>query len=859
VSSFDKNFFLSAMSDPNVFRIKPYQYIHILNNNTLVTSLLCGPVTFTRKEHEKVVFGPEQMINIPPRNYVQILNPVVRDASRNPVLDADGNYQLRHGYQEIRFSSEKEPLPGVAKEAIFDEPFPLYPGEKVVKRNPLVVVKPDEALLLRAIQDVTIGERTFSAGEEWLFEGPGTYIPRVEVLEAGSVKSYTIRENYALRVRAKRNCVDSKNAKRVAGEEWLVSTVGSYLPSVNEEIVDNVRAQVLTDTKAIRLRANREFVDQYGQTRKAGQEWIVTSEIAETHLPDVAEEFIGEIALTSLNNRQYCVVLDPVGKDGKNQLGRRELRKGECSFFLNPGERLEGGVQNVYVLSEEEALLLTALETFMDGETVRTPGDRWMISGPCDYIPTTQIQVLETRKVIPLDENEGIYIRDLRTGRVRTVMGVSTMLTPYEVLWEKELPTEVEELLQLQGDSRNSSVSTTRRGRDRTRVVSYRAPHNSAVQIYDYKAKKARIVLGPDLVLLGADEEFTVLNLSGGNPKKEAATKSLCLMLGPDFMTDTVTVETSDHARLMLKLSYNWFFDVARGNPEDISKIFAVPDFVGDACKAIASRVRGAVASSSFDAFHRGSSDIIRKAVFGLDKSSGELRKYLRFSSNGLVVSEIDVQSVEPIEQKTRDALQLSVQLAIEITTKSQEATARHESQCEAQIASGRLQIQMIEDEARAEKEKQELLRLRAHTENIQAAGEATAEARAKADAAEIQAKASVERARHSAEAKKIKATAELQQLRKKNANELAEVLSTNELEINRARRMASIEAKKFKDIVDAIGADTIKSIAQAGPEMQAKLLQGLGLKSFMITDGNSPINLFNTASGLVGGAQAQM
>jgi len=39
-----------------------------------------------------------------------------------------------------------------------------------------------------------------------------------------------------------------------------------------------------------------------------------------------------------------------------------------------------------------------------------------------------------------------------------------------------------------------------------------------------------------------------------------------------------------------------------------------------------------------------------------------------------------------------------------------------------------------------------------------------------------------------------------------------------------------------------------------AGPELQAKLLQGLGLKSFLITDGNSPINLFNTAKGLIGG-----
>lgn len=36
-------------------------------------------------------------------------------------------------------------------------------------------------------------------------------------------------------------------------------------------------------------------------------------------------------------------------------------------------------------------------------------------------------------------------------------------------------------------------------------------------------------------------------------------------------------------------------------------------------------------------------------------------------------------------------------------------------------------------------------------------------------------------------------------------------------------------------------------------PLSQVKMLQALGLKSTLITDGNSPINLFNTAQGLLG------
>ena len=48
------------------------------------------------------------------------------------------------------------------------------------------------------------------------------------------------------------------------------------------------------------------------------------------------------------------------------------------------------------------------------------------------------------------------------------------------------------------------------------------------------------------------------------------------------------------------------------------------------------------------------------------------------FPANSLSITSIDIQSVEPVDQRTRDALQKSVQLAIEITTASQEAAAKY-------------------------------------------------------------------------------------------------------------------------------------------------------------------------------------
>jgi len=542
--------------------------------------------------------------------------------------------------------------------------------------------------------------------------------------------------------------------------------------------------------------------------------------------------------------------LDPVDdKTGRNIIGKRELRKGECSFFLKPLERLESGIQNVYVLGAGEALLLRARELFKDGKETRKPGDRWMIFGPCDYVPPVTVEVMMTRKTIPLDENEGIYVRDIKTGTVRSVTGQSYMLSSYETLWEKDVPANVEALLQKEvtRDQKKGGTSASS-SRDKSRVITYRIPHNSAVQIYDYKSKTARVVLGPDLVMLGPDEQFTVNSLSGEVPKKPHAIKSLALLLGPDFMTDLVVVETSDHARLSLKLSYNWQFDFDNKDP---SKIFSVPDFVGDACKAIASRVRGAVARITFDNFHKHSADLIREAVFG--KEGESINNRFVFSQNNLVMTNIDIQSVEPVDSKTRDALQKSVQLAIEITTKSQEATAKHEAERREQQARGKLERQKISDEAAAEQQKTSLLQLQAESAIVEASGQATAEARALAESMSIQGEAAVKQAELAAEAEQIKSASETQQKVAKQTAHITHQRALNSLEITKARDLAQIEADKFKNIIDAVGSDIIEAVATAGPALQVDLLRSLELKSFMVTDGNSPINLFNTAQGLIG------
>ncbi|XP_032460607.1 major vault protein isoform X2 [Phocoena sinus] len=846
-------------TEESIIRIPPYHYIHVLDQNSNVSRVEVGPKTYIRQDNERVLFAPKHMVTIPPRHYCTVTNPVARDAQKAVLFDVTGQVRLRHADLEIRLAQD---------------PFPLYPGEVLEKDiTPLQVVLPNTALHLKALLDFEDknGDKVV-AGDEWLFEGPGTYIPQKEVEVVETIQATIIKQNQALRLRARKECWDREGKERVTGEEWLVRSVGAYLPAVFEEVLDVVDAVILTEKTALHLRARQNFRDFRGVTRRSGEEWLVTTQDTDAHVPDVYEEVMGVVSITTLGPHNYCVILDPVGPDGKNQLGQKRVVK--------PGEKLERGIQNVYVLSEQQGLLLRALRPLEEGEgeekVSHQAGDRWLIRGPLEYVPPAKVEVVEERQAIPLDENEGIYVQDVKTGRVRAVIGSTYMLTQDEVLWEKELPPGVEGLLNKgqdpladRGEKETCKTPRPSAPRNKTHVVSYRVPHNAAVQVYDYREKKARVVFGPELVSLGPEEQFTVLSLSAGRPKCPHARRVLCLLLGPDFFTDIITIETADHARLQLQLAYNWHFELSdRKDPQETAKLFSVPDFVGDACKAIASRVRGAVASVTFDDFHKNSARIIRTAVFGFEtpetKGSDSMalpqpRDRAVFPQNGLVVSSVDVQSVEPVDQRTRDALQRSVQLAIEITTNSQEAAAKHEAQRLEQEARGRLERQKILDQSEAEKARRELLELEALSTAVESTGTAKAEAESRAEAARIEGEGAVLQAKLKAEALAIETEAELQRVKKVRELELIYARAQLELEVSKAQQLAEVEVKKFKQMTEALGPSTIRDLAVAGPEMQVKLLQSLGLKSALITDGSAPINLFNTALGLLGlGSEAQ-
>lgn len=882
-----------------VIRLKPQNFIHILDNITGITRLEVGPKTITLHDHERSASLPQPMIIIPIQHYCIVLNPVLKDESGHPIFDVNNQARLNHGDQEIRFSQE---------------PFPLYPGEiiqeAVTKQR---VIERDKAFHLRAVrdfieeieidgeEDVNIVSRR--SGDEWLLKRSGTYIPRIEVEIIKEVEAIVIKaHNQALHLKARRNFVDHRGNERQAGEEWLIREAGFYLPEVEEEVISIIEAKILTENKALHLKARRTFKDIFGRNRKAGDEWLVTSENAETHISDVHEEIVREVEITTIGSRQWCIVLNPVDELGRPKLGVREIRKGRDSFFLHPGESLEKGIQEVYVLGDKEALLLKALESFNEVENdhliQRQPGDLWMIKGPREYVPNLEVEIVEKRKATPLDKNEGLYIRNIQTGEIKLVRGPQVyLLDPNEELWKKELSYDVWKLLtdkrdpvsersrlhsnvekeydfseqtispqieNIQWDGRSLFNETTEcdeislSPRDETKAITFNVPKNAVVQIHDYKANSSRTVFGTCLVMLEPSEEFTVLSLSGSKPKKPNIIHSLALLLGPDSMTDILEVKTSDHVHLKLTLSYSWEFKVDRNNEEEVGKMFQVIDFVGDACKSIASRIRGSIAKQEYEHFHRNSTGIIREAVFG-QNSDGSIRDEFHIKTNNLVITDIDLKSVDAIDENVARSLAEASKNIAEQTTRKQEAATKQAIEVQEQEARASLERQKINDQNTKENERRILLESAGMNAEIEAMFRVTSEAKAKVESERIKGELNIQLAQQEINISKMRDEVELAKRKAVQENQLAYKKMLVDLEIEKTERMAEITSMEFRKKVEAIGTETIKAIAQAGPEMQAKLLGGLGIQSVLITDGKNPVNLFDTAIGLITSPKSEL
>lgn len=723
----------------------------------------------------------------------------------------------------------------------------------------------------RGVVLVEIGPRVLT------LEAHLTLVNKSRMIELGT-GSWCVVRNPVVRTEG-RVALDDFGQARIAVGDREVRVGPQVFPLYpGEELEGDITPEyVLGVYDALRLRALTTFTDERApggpRRREAGDEWLVRG--PGRYVPNAAVSVVSAEKARVLKETEYCVVLNPVDRaNGRIQEGRRKVISGPDVFFLEPGEALEGDVRRKHVLSEMQGLKLQALDDFSEPEEGGEPrprkaGDTWIVRGPRTYVPNEKVVIHKEISALSLGQGEGLYVRDLRSGKVSLVQGpCQFMPEAHQELHEKRLSPDAEALLglappppasplaavegkEVKAPRPVSQVSAERI--DRTRAIVLRIEDNTAVLINDFETNHARVEFGPAKVMLRPYEDVTVLDLSGSTPKRPRQLKVLMLRLGPDFATDLFEVATRDHARLRIKLSYKWQFDVD-GDSEKDKCIFRVNDFIGYVCENLASRIRQVAAENDFETFHKNASVLIRRAIFGVDEA-GKARKDRLFSENQLRIIDIDIKDIAPVDDKTalklREAIDTNIQIQLDASKQEAQAAAelkRIRSEEEKQLAD-------ISSHRKSEAERQSLIELQNRNNQLSTISHAKVEAEAQLERARVENEEALARAEAEARASRIRTEAELERERKMSEMALERQKRMNDLEVERQARLAEVEASQFRQRVEALGGgeNFVKAVAA---QAQAAVVGGLDKVVFLPSGSN--LNLFDSMQGLLGPGGAQ-
>ncbi|MCW5800871.1 MAG: hypothetical protein KIT31_00550 [Deltaproteobacteria bacterium] len=164
------------------------------------------------------------------------------------------------------------------------------------------------------------------------------------------------------------------------------------------------------------------------------------------------------------------------------------------------------------------------------------------------------------------------------------------------------------------------------------------------------KTGRRRVEMGPSTVLLDYDESLEVLTLSRGVPKvTDKLLETPYLRVENNQVSDVIAVETADHVRVQLHLSYRVDFE---GDP---LRWFAVENYVKLLCDHARSVLKGQIRKLSIESFYATSTDQIRTFVLGT--AADGRRPGMLFPANGMRVVDVDVLKVVLEDDKIRALL----------------------------------------------------------------------------------------------------------------------------------------------------------------------------------------------------------
>lgn len=553
-----------------------------------------------------------------------------------------------------------------------------------------------------------------------------------------------------------------------------------------------------------------------------------------------------------LGPKNFCYLFDA---DGNPRIVRGPARvfPGPHDTFRYRGSRRR--VYDAYELGEDEALLLRIITptsrkelekrlppgTELDRDHYEA-GQLLLVRGrPSVFFPFIEAEVLKPDtfdphvgndhhnviiQAIGIDQKSGVYIRDLRTGKVKMVRGeTSYMVDPRsEEHVHRRVPRDQWNLW----ITHTSPHKATGEDVVTPWAISVDIPNNEAVLITSPHGRRS--VIGPCTELLEYEEQLTPIKLTG--PGADAAFTTCFLPIKGNRFTDLFDVESSDGVEFHLRLSIAGHFE---GEPESW---FQVEDPFELLIDAIRARVRGAAREQPATELFTDLPALVRDTLF--EEEGGDLR----FEETGMVVETVDVldhgikdpalaeiftklQS-EAIALKIKD---LQARLRLESTRYRDTVDAEeHEIQRTANRRMVETTVAEVKDNQALELEK--LAQEGATTEARQAHEKRSAEFERQQQDAAVKA-AAVRRIKE--------AEAQAQAARNIDAPQIERSAALAAIDRDNARTLAEAEAVRLK----AIQAELVAALhSAADAEVMKAAAENMNLVSLL--GGKSPAELFD-------------
>ncbi|XP_043233698.1 major vault protein-like [Amphibalanus amphitrite] len=287
--------------------LRAFTYLHVQDQDTGVTRLVTGQCSFSTKPSERVIFGPQPMVVVPPAHYCVVENPAVRNGTQ-VAFDEFGQALLRHGEREMRLTRA---------------PFPLFPGETLVGGvRPLPVVGEGQVLRLRALRDTTDSEGTQrQAGDQWLVRKKGMYTPSMaeEVVGVLDLKVVTLTN--------RQYCIVCTPVLGEKPKRRVVRGPLSFLLQPDETLDNGVREiHFLEAADALDLVAREAFTDETvtpAVERALGDRWTVRGPAVVA--PPAEVEVLRKHSVIALGATEGVYVQNTETGEVRAQMGRPYL------------------------------------------------------------------------------------------------------------------------------------------------------------------------------------------------------------------------------------------------------------------------------------------------------------------------------------------------------------------------------------------------------------------------------------------------------------------------------------------------------------------------------------------------------